>query len=204
MIFGSEEDIAGQVVDREHNPFTKAGSAGSVVQNGHCVVIQIRILDVVDGEAVGVSFAVMVVDVALVFAQCVTMAFIQAAVVGERKDGFDAFDLIAFDGVPVDVADEKELRARMVNDVMDIVGVEILEDRYDHGAIGNGGDEQNAPSRIIATDQGNAIALFETGFFEEQVEFGDLFGHFEIGKIFLFEIVGQGRQFAVVAEAGFI
>ena len=92
----------------------------------------------------------------------------------------------------------------MVDDVDDVRGGEVLQDGDDDGAVGDRGQIGDAPSGVVTSDQGDFVALFDAGLFEEQVEFGDLLGHFVIGEGLVLEIVGQSRHFAVFAETLFV
>ena len=92
----------------------------------------------------------------------------------------------------------------VVDDVNDVGRCEVLEDRHDNGPIGDRGDVGDAPTGVVAPDQRYLVSLLDARLFEEQVEFGDLLGHFVVRKRFAFEIVGQSCHFAVFAEAGFV
>ena len=42
----------------------------------------------------------------------------------------------------------------MIDDVMNIVGLEFVKDRNDDGSVCDGGQESNAPMRTVATADG--------------------------------------------------
>ena len=124
--------------------------------------------------------------------------------VRERKDGLDLRNAVLLDHVPVVVAQEEQTALRMVDDVDDVVGVEVLQNGHDDRAVGDGRDVGDAPAGVVAADQRDFVASFDTRLFVEQVQLGDFLGHFVVGKGLFLEIIGQGGQLAVFAETGFV
>ena len=49
----------------------------------------------------------------------------------------------------------------MIDDVMNIVGLEFVKDRNDDGSICDGGQESNAPMRTVATADGYFITFLD-------------------------------------------
>ena len=124
--------------------------------------------------------------------------------VRQREDRFDLPDLLLLDDVPEVVAQEQQAAFGVVDDVDDVVGREILEDRHDDGSVGDRADVGDAPAGIVAPDERDLVALPDAGLAVEEVQAGYLLGHFVVGEGLAVEIVGQGRHLAVVAETGLV
>ena len=122
----------------------------------------------------------------------------------ERKDRFDAGNLLFLDQVPIGVAHEEQAAFRVVDDVDDVAGGEILENRDDDRAEGDRGHVGDTPAGVVAADECDLVALPDPRLAEEQVQFGDLFGHLIVRKVLVLEVVGQGGKLAVVAETLFV
>ena len=106
--------------------------------------------------------------------------------------------------VPEVVAQEEHAALRVVDDVDDVGGGEILQDRDDDRSVCDRGYVGDAPAGVVAAYEGDFVALFDPGFFEKQVQFGDFLGHFVIRKGFVLEIVGEGRHFPVFPKTRFV
>ena len=52
----------------------------------------------------------------------------------------------------------EQLGLGVVDDVLHIVGVELLQDRNNHGTIGDGGHENGDPRGRVLANQGNVVA----------------------------------------------
>ena len=92
----------------------------------------------------------------------------------------------------------------MVDDMDDVRRSEILEDRHDHRAVGDGSYVGDAPAGVVAADERDFVALLDPGFLEKQVEFRNLLGHFIVRKSLALEIVGQRRHFPVFPKTRFV
>ena len=57
----------------------------------------------------------------------------------------------------------------MVNNMVDVVSIEILQDRDNDGSVSNGCDIGDTPPGVISSDQGDFITSTDAGLFEEQV-----------------------------------
>ena len=74
--------------------------------------------------------------------------------------------LIQVDAFPVDVADEQQFRARVVDDMNSIVRAEVLQYRYDDGAIGDGGQVHRDPVAVVFAHHGYLIVLLDAALLE--------------------------------------
>ena len=63
------------------------------------------------------------------------------------------------------VADEENLGARVVDDVLDLLAVELMQDRYSYRPIGEGPQETDGPVGGVTAADGNLVALLDTAVF---------------------------------------
>ena len=199
-----EEDVAREVVDRQHDPLRVARGARRVVEQDDLVVGYVGVPDVVDAESARILRAVVLDDVALVLAQRLAVALVDDVEVGEREDRLNLANLVLLDVVPVVVAQEEQAALRVVDDVDDVGRGEVLEDGDDDRAVGDGSDIGDAPPRVVASYQGDFVAALDACLLEEQVELGNLLGHLVVGKLLFLEVVGQSGHLTVLAEALFV
>ena len=199
-----ENHVARQVVHREHDALRVSRGSRRVIEQDHLIVGNFGVFDVVYAESARIFRAVILQDVALELGERLAVAFVNGMEVGQRKDGFDLPDLLLFDIVPEVVAQEEHAALRVVDDVDDVGGGEILQDRDDDRSVCDRGYVGDAPAGIVAAYEGDFVALPDAGLFEEEVQLGDLLGHLVIRKSFALEIIGQGGHFTIVAETGFV
>ena len=57
----------------------------------------------------------------------------------------------------------------MIDDVMNIVGLEFVKDRNDDGSVCDGGQESNAPMRTVATADGYFITFLDAAKFKNNM-----------------------------------
>ena len=202
--FAGEDHVAREVVHGQHHALGVARRAGGVVEQDHPVVGDVGVSDVVDAESARIFGAVVLDDFALELRQRLAVALVDGVEVRQREDRFDLPDLLLLDDVPEVVAQEQQAAFGVVDDVDDVVGREILEDRHDDGSVGDRADVGDAPAGIVASDERDLVALPDAGLAVEEVQAGDLLGHFVVGEGLAVEIVGQRRHLAVFAETGLV
>ena len=89
----------------------------------------------------------------------------------------------------------------MVDDVVDIIRVEILQDRYNDGSISDGSHIGDAPTCIVLADDSYFVASSQAAMFEQQMQACDLFGHLSVSVADIFTVIGVTRQIPVFAKA---
>ena len=75
------------------------------------------------------------------------------------------------------VADEQELGVRVVHDVVNLLGHELVQDGNSHGAVGQRSQEGHGPLAAVAAAEGNLVALHHATVLEQNVQFLYLAGH---------------------------
>src|SRR5574344_187908 len=91
-------------------------------------------------------------------------------VVGIVDDSFEPGHEIGIDDSSNVIAYEKEFRLRMVDNVMNLLGIELMEDGHSHGAVCEGGEESHSPLAGIAPAKGDLVALSYSGIFKQDME----------------------------------
>ena len=61
----------------------------------------------------------------------------------------------------------------MVYDIVYVIGLELVKDRYNHGTIGDGSQEGNSPMRTVTATDGNLVSLVNAALFKDDVQFLD-------------------------------
>ena len=130
-----------------------------------------------------------------------SLLFVDTVVVGEREGGLYQVEFLFVDDVPEGVSQKEELRFGVLDDVVHVVGGEVLEHGYDDCAVGDGCQIGYHPAGVVSSYQRYLVSFLYAAFLEEQVQFGYLLGHLEIGEGLLFEVVGERGQLPVLPEA---
>ena len=58
----------------------------------------------------------------------------------------------------------------MIDDVVNLLGLELVLDGHSHGSVGEGGEECHSPVGGVTPAESDFIARFNTRMFEEYVE----------------------------------
>ena len=120
-------------------------------------------------------------------------------VVGVGEDTFEAWHLLGIEFRPYLVSHEKKLRARVVHYIVNLLGMELMQDRHCHGTIRQRSHESNAPTGCVAAADGHLVTMLDAGGFEDNMQFLNDAGY-------IFVLVGVGaivchrRQIPVVVN----
>lgn len=71
--------------------------------------------------------------------------------------------------VAANVTHEEKFCLAVVDDVVYLVGHELMQDRYGYGTIGEGSEECYCPVGTVATAEGNLVTLDDTRILEHDV-----------------------------------
>ena len=115
-------------------------------------------------------------------------------------DDFQARHLSLGEALPDDLVHEEDLGLGVVDQVMDVLGFELVQEGHRHGAVGHGGQEAHAPVGLVARAEGDLVPLLQPAFLECDVQELDA-----LGDIAVFErhalVVGEGVPFPVFFDA---
>ena len=88
----------------------------------------------------------------------------------------------------------------MVHQVMDITGLELVQDGYGYGTIGDGCQEADAPVGLVAGADSHLVSLLEAALFKSDVQLGNTAGNVTVGQRHAL-VVGKGRTVPVTDHA---
>ena len=91
-------------------------------------------------------------------------------IVGEIDDALKSGHLGAIYLGGNDIAHEEQLGVAMVHDVVNLVGHELMQDRYGYGTIGERGQEGTGPGRTVAAAEGYLVTLLHTAILKQDVQ----------------------------------
>ncbi len=197
-----EKHVAREVVHGEHDAFRVAGGARRVVEQHHSPVLHLGIGDVRGAEAARIGRAEALGQLLHEPDGTASGPLEDDVEIGQREDRLHLRNALLLDHVPEVVAQEEQAALRVVDDVVHVVGMEVLENRHDDRAVGDRRQVGDAPPGIVASDQRDAVARHDAQFAEKQVQTGDFGRRTAVGEGLLLEIVGQRRQIEIRAEAG--
>ena len=98
-------------------------------------------------------------------------------VVGQIDDALKSGHLGRIDLLGHIVANKQEFRLAVIDDVVYLLGLELILYGHCHCTIGEGGKERHCPVGGIAPAESDFVARFHSGMFEEDVELFDFARH---------------------------
>ena len=109
-------------------------------------------------------------------------------------------DLVEVHTFPVDIADEKQFRTRVVNDVNGIIGTEILQNRHDDSTVSNSSQIDCHPVTVVATHHRNLVVFLDTALLEQDMQLLNINGQLAVSQGDVRTVVGNSRQVPILAE----
>lgn len=134
------------------------------------------VADVFGAEVLGIALAVDGVAVLEGFHQARVAAY-DGREVGEQNHAHQAGHAVFVQVLPSLVAHEEQLGFGVVDDVVDVVGLELVQNGDDDCSIGDGGQEGDGPMGAVASADGNLVAGLDACTLQYDVELGYLPGH---------------------------
>ena len=86
-------------------------------------------------------------------------------------DAFESRHLHGVDDRGHVVAHEEQAGLGVVDDIMDLLRIELVQDGYGDGAVGERGEEGHGPLAGVAPCEGDLVALHDAAVLEENMEF---------------------------------
>ena len=196
----AEGDVAGQVVSRQHDALTESGGARGIIQQHDLVVGKVRVNDVFLTESVRVGRFHFIAQMLEETLDGFAVPLIQTAEVAQREHTANSGKPFFFQMFPNGIAGEEERRFGVVYDMMDIIGVEVLQNGDYDTAVGDGGHIGDAPAGIVLADDGYLVAAAQLAVLENKVQSGYFLCHFAISIALVFSIVGIAGEVPILAE----
>ena len=113
---------------------------------------------------------------------------------------FHLRNLIQLDTFPVDVADEKQLALRVVDDMDRVVRTEILQNRHDDRSVRHSRQIHNDPVTVVLAHDGYLVVFLHAAFLEKNVQFLDVDSQLAIRQGHVCAVIGHSRFVPVLAE----
>ncbi len=88
----------------------------------------------------------------------------------------------------------------MVDEVMNVPGFELMQDRYRHGPVGHCGQKTDGPVHLVARADGNLVTLVQEAFLESYVQFLNASCHIPVAEADSL-IVREGKPVPILSEA---
>ena len=183
-----------------HDTLGVGRGAAGVVDEGK--VVGCGVVGVVDeflAEEFGVLFSEELVEALAGFGELFG-ARNEERVVGDAHDAFEVRHGIGVELGPDHIAGKEDFRFGVVHNVVNLGGLELVEDGYGHCAVAEDSHEGCGPVGAVASAKGDAVAALDTRVFEENVELLNL-----AGNILILEgdalVIGQCVEVPVVLEA---
>ncbi len=195
-----EQNIARQVIHRQHNAFRRPRGARGVVEQNHPIVGHLAELNVPDAEARRILVVEHRVETVHHAAQAALLALVHDAEVGQIESALQRGHAVDVQRLPEIVAREEQSALGVIHYVDHVGGIKILKYGHDDGAVRHGSDVGDAPTHVVATYERDLVALGDTRVLEQDMQPRHLLGHTQIRQRLAAEIVGQGRQGAVFAK----
>ena len=184
-----------------HHALGLGGGTAGVVEHSQLLGGILVVLDVLGAEVHGELLAEEAVEVL-----AREPYFIRACdenlifVVGVGEHALQTRHLVGFELRPHLIANEEQLSSRVIDHVVNLLGVEFVQYRHGHGSVGQCGHEGYAPAGCVAAADGHLISLLYARSFEDDMQFLD-------NACYVFVLVGVGaivrhrRQVPMVVDA---
>ena len=196
-----EGDIGPDGAVGDHHALGEAGRAGSVAQDGQLVGLVLVVVQVLGADAARIGLLVHLLQLR---PGRFRDSFLQMEnlVVFKLDDGDEAGHVLGVQAVPDGPLHEEDLRVGMVHQVVDVPGLELVEQRDGNGPIGHGGQETDRPVGLVAGNDDDLVAGNDPVVLVGQVHLRDAAGKVAVQER-LALVVGQGRTPPVIAETLF-
>lgn len=190
----AETGISGQIVSGKHHSFAESRRTRGIIDEAHLVVVELGILDIFLAKPMRIGLFEVLLHIGKILHDVLTVALVETAVIFERDGASHLIDFLHLDMLPGKTSRKKQHRIGVVDDVMHVVGIEVLQDGHDNCSIGNRGKKGHHPARGITADEGYLVAAAYLAMAEQQMYAGYLARHIAIGKCLSGIVIGQCGQ----------
>ena len=193
-----EGDVGPDSPVRNHHPFGETGGPGRVAQDGQFIGFVLVVVEVLGADAARIDLLVHLFQLR----PCgLGRAFLQMQdlVVLQLDDRGETGHILGVQTIPDGALHEEDLRVGMVYEVVDVPGLELVEQRDGNRPVGHGGQETDCPVRLVAGDDDDLVAGTDTVVSIGQVHFRNAAREVAVKKR-LAPVVGQGGTPPVIAE----
>ena len=140
-----EVDVGVQGPVRDHHALGEAGGTGGIINKRQLLGAVRVVIQVFGTEVVGIFLAEGLVQV-LTYVLTLFGVGIQELEGIDLDDDGEAGHLLLVEAFPDDLVHEEDAGLGMVHQVVDVAGLELVQDGHGHGAVGEGGEETGRPA----------------------------------------------------------
>ena len=182
----------------DHHALGKTGSAGRIAQDRQVVGFVLVIIEVVGADAARIDLLVHLLQLrpgrfGHSFFQ------MQDLVVLDLDDGGETGHVLRVQAVPDGPFHEEDLRIGMVHQVVDVSGLEFVQQGDRNGPVGHCGEETDRPVGLVAGDDDDLVAGTDPIVLVGQMHLRDAAGEVAVQERFSL-VVGQGGTPPVISE----
>ena len=193
-----EGDVGPDGAVGDHHALGKAGSTGGIAQDGQFVGLILVIMQVLGADAARIDLLVHLFQLRPgrfgdPFLQ------MQDLVVLDLDDGDEAGHVLRVQAVPDSPLYEEDLRVGMVHQVVDVPGLELVQQRDGNGTVGHRGQETDRPVGLVAGNDDDLVAGPDPVMLVGQVHLRDAARKVTVQER-LALVVGKGGTPPVIAE----
>jgi hypothetical protein len=88
----------------------------------------------------------------------------------------------------------------MFDDMVNIVGAEVMKDRHNNGAVGDGSYICHSPMSAVSADKRNAVVFLYSALAEKDMQFLNLLSHLGISECVLGLVISESFILPVLTE----
>ena len=180
---GLAQYIAGKIVVRpegaigNHHTFREARSTTRIIDDCQLVWTLLKvIIHMFLAEVFGEFLAIELIEVFAGVGQLVGTTDHQR-IIGVVDDAFKRGHCHRVDNGGNMIAHKQQTCFRVIDNIMDLFGIELMQDGNGDSAVGECCQEGDSPLRRVAATEGNLVALLNTTVLEEDMYLLDLSGH---------------------------
>ena len=192
--------VAPQSAERKEHTFGVGSRSAGVVDHGQCFAVGGgAIVNVLGAEKFGIALAIKFVQALAGFGERLFSAH-QQHKVGDMNDAFELGHGFCIESGPNHVAGKEKTRVRVVDDIVYLLGFELVEDGYHDGTIGHCGQKGDSPVCTVASADGNLVSRLNPGRFKQNVKLLNFASHILVLEGHAL-IVGEGIEIPMINDA---
>ena len=125
----------------------------------------------------------------------------QGSEVGEREDSADLGHVVQVKVFPDGITCEEEFGLGVVDDMRDISGLEVLQDRHDNGSVGEDSHVGHGPVATVAADEGDLVVFLYTALAKKNMQALNLSSHLAVGVNLRLPVIAHCRAIPMHADS---
>ena len=132
-----------------------------------------------------------------------TVANCQWCEISQGENGFHLHHIVQVKRFPDIVGREEQFGLGVVDNMGDIAGLEVLQNRYDYSTVSNDSHVGHRPMGTIAANEGDSVVFLNAALLEQNVQVRHLSRYIAVSINFLLPVVGHCGAVPVHAHGVF-